>query len=144
MSDDEPFDSLVDELLERQLEVCEKVKQTAFHFVSQEGPRNSARFFKGLEEGYRLFLDAEGKYSGDRGRTAIYLELIICQLEIEKMRRRLPARSRNDFYDYIQDTTELPAKRYKWFNDICDEIGLSAKGVGRPFKFAQPHSVPLM
>lgn len=144
VTDDEPLEKLAEEFHVLRVANLERLKQGALDFVSQTNAKNVALFYRGLSEGYTIFLNEEGQFSGERGRTEIYMELLACQLEVEKMRRMLPAKSRNDLYDYIQQSTNLPPKRYKWFRDICDEICLSTKGAGHPFKFSKANVAPVM
>lgn len=144
VSDDEPLEKIADEVLERQWEHFEMMKQNAFYHVSQQDAKVTALFYKGMAEGYAIFLDEEGHFCGDRGRTEIYLELIACQLQIEKMRRILPAKTRGDLYDYMAQGVKFRRNGRKWLHDVCDEIGLSMKSRGRPHKFLHPQTIPVM
>ena len=144
VSDDEPLEKLGEEFLERVWKHFEKLRQDALYHVAQQDAKNTALFYVGMAEGYRMFLNEDGGLSGDKGRTDIYLELIACQLEIEKMRRMLPAKSRGDLYNQLKQRVKFPPDGRKWFNDICDEIGLSMKSRGRPHKFSHPQTIPVM
>ena len=144
VKDDEPLEKLAEEFHALRVVNLERHKHVALIYVSQTTAKNATLFYRGLSEGYTIFLNEEGQFCGERGRTEIYMELLACQLEVEKMRRMFPAKSRNDLYDYIQQSTNLPPKRYKWFRDICDEICLSTKGAGHPFKFSKANGVPVM
>ena len=142
VSEDESLDDLVEETIKRKIEFLEKIKVVALLHVSQQGPKNHAMFLKGLEQGYNAFLDVEGKFSGDRGRTEIYTELLSSQHEIEKMRRMLPERTDEDLYDHLKPWYKFPhpkEKALKWLRDVCDDICLSMTGKrGRPHKFLRP------
>ncbi len=91
VSESEALDSLVDEVIAQRVKSLEKHEEIAFMNVSQQSAKIQALFLKGLEQGYRLFLDADGNFCGDRGRTEIYMELLSSQNQIEKMRRTLPS-----------------------------------------------------
>ena len=144
VSDDEPLEKLCEEVLERQWKHFEMMRQNALCHVSQQDAKTTVLFYKGVAEGYTIFLDEDGHFSGDRGRTDIYLELIACQLEIEKMRRMLPAKSCDDLYNYLKQGVKFPTNGRAWLHDICDEIRLSMKSRGRPHKFSHPDTIPVM
>ena len=137
-ADETPLEELVNEALERQLEHHEKIKAIAFfHLASQDAKTNNL-FLKGFGEGYTIFLNEVGEFSGDDRRAAVYMELMSCQQEIEKMRRILPAKSRNVLRAELKKSPDYQDRGQKWFNDVCDEIKLSMKGVGRAHKFGVP------
>jgi len=138
--EDDPTSSedLVIEMLERQLEHHEKLKQTAFFHVAGQDAKTTSIFLKGFSEGYGIFLNEEGDFSGDGRLADVYLELASCQYEIEKMRRTLPAKSRNDLRADLKKSPDFQDRGQKWFNHVCDEIQLSMKSVGRTHKFAVP------
>lgn len=50
--------------------------------------------FKGLTEGYLCLLDAEAKFSGDRGRTEVYVDLLTYMVELEQIRKTQPPMNR--------------------------------------------------
>jgi hypothetical protein len=81
-----------------------------------------------------MFLDEEGKFSGDDRRANVYLALISMQNEIEKMRRKLPAMSRTDLRTELKNSPDFEDRGQAWFNDVCDEINLSIKGPGPAHK----------
>ena len=132
VADDEPLENLVDEALGRQLENLEKLKRDALWLVAQNDAKTTAQFFKGLAEGYTCFLDDNGGFAGDRGRTNLYFEFLVYRLDIEKYRRTMPAKSRRDFQTWVSKEVKMRISNdAEWFDHFCDEICLSVKGVGR-------------
>lgn len=85
-----------------------------------------------------MFVDTDGEFTGDDRRTEIYGDLLMAQYEVEKMRRKLPAKSRVDLRMEMQKLTNFKDRGQGWFNDVCREIKLSMKGPGRPHKFSRP------
>jgi hypothetical protein len=116
---------------QREMAHLSKVRETAVYFVAQQTARDANLFWVGVGEGYSIFLNVEGEFSGDDRRADVYMELLSIQNEIEKMRRKLPAISRNDLRDELKKSPDFGDRGQKWFNDVCDEIELSMKGQGR-------------
>jgi hypothetical protein len=56
------------------------------------------------------------------------------QNEIEKMRRKLPAMSRNDLRMELKKSPDFEDRGQAWFNNVCDDIELSMKGPGPAHK----------
>ena len=135
VADDESMTSLWNEAWRLQEESLKKIEMAAFSYLAHQEARATSLFLKGIGEGYTLFLDEECRFVGDRGRTDIYLELLAHQMEIERMRRVLPARTRCDLYAHLARNFKFPSNGQRWLNDICDEIGLGMKSVGAPHKF---------
>jgi hypothetical protein len=125
-------------LLGQQLAHHEKIKQTALLHVASQDAKTTALFWKGVSEGYTLFLNVEGEFSGDDRRFEVFADLIGMQYEVEKMRRMIPEKSRNDLRAELKKSPDFQDRGQKWFNDVCDEIKLSMKGAGRSYKFALP------
>lgn len=91
------------------------------------------KFLCGIAEGYILFLDSEGQFAGDRGRTNLYLNLIIFWPEIAAMQKAEPPKSRRNLQTWLLKEAKIPiSNNEEWFDHLCDEIGLSMKRVGRP------------
>jgi hypothetical protein len=132
VADGEPLDNLVNEALDRQLMHLENLKSDAFRQLALEGAKTTTLFFKGMAEGYNFFLDVDGGYVGDRGRTRLYLDFLIHRMEIEKYRQTMTGKSRRDLQHWLIDHTgiRIPAEE-EWFDHYCDEICLRMKGVGR-------------
>jgi len=132
VADDEPLENLVVEALERQFEHLEKLKSDAAWLVAQHDAKSAALFFKGMAEGYKCFLDENGGFAGDRGRTSLYLNFLTYRLEIERYRRTMPVKTRRDLQKWIIEKAKIRIQNNdKWFDHFCDEICLSMKGVGR-------------
>ena len=126
---------LVEMALERQLENLERHRQEAFYNLTQQDAKTGKMFFKGMNEGYSIFLNEDGEFSGDDRRADVYGELLAFQYEVEKMRRTLPAKTRKDLRIELKKSPAFQDMGQEWFNDVCDEIKLSMKGVGAPHKF---------
>jgi hypothetical protein len=120
--------------LEKQLEYHEKLKQAAFAQMS--GDAKAMRLFlKGFHEGYTVFLNEDGNFSGDDRRFGVYCELLTMRDEIEKMRRAVPPKSRSYLLAELRKVPDFQNCRKAWFIDVCDDIGLITKeGGGRTYK----------
>lgn len=147
VSDDEPMETLVDEVLAQRIAGLENMKQNAIRLVSPQSAKDHAKFLKGMAQGYELLLDDQCGWCGDRGRTEIYLELLSSQYEIEKMRRRLPAGSVADLQRFVGQSFRFhpeTTKAKRWFKNVCDDICLSMKGRGRPHKLVKRPTAPAL
>jgi hypothetical protein len=122
--------------MERRIKEMEEIRTRAFQFMSQRSAKDNAMFHEGMAKGYEMFLNEDGQFCGDRGRTEIYLELISSLHEIEKMRRMLPARKDSDLYEHLKPWYRFPNRRedgVAWLRKVCDEISLYMTGKrGRP------------
>jgi hypothetical protein len=135
VANDESLEKLVEEALERRLEFLEKLKRDACWHIAQQSAKITALFFKGMSEGYTCFLDEQGRFVGDRGRTHLYYDFLAYRLEIEQFRRTMPVKTRRDLQRWIIEKTKIPiTDDNEWFDHFCDEISLSTKGAGRPAK----------
>jgi len=124
------------------LEDLDKHRQVALYHVANQDAKNGKMFFKGMNEGYSIFLNEEGEFSGDDRRADVYGELLAFQYEVEKMRRVLPAKTRKDLRAELKKSPTFQDRGENWFNDVCDEIKLSMKGVGAPHKFLKSARPP--
>ena len=78
-------------------------------------------------------MDTEGQFTGDRGRTNLYINLLVHWTEIAAMQKAEPAKSRRDLQQWLIAEAKIPISNDEdWFDHLCDEIGLVMKGVGRP------------
>jgi hypothetical protein len=118
----------------RESEHLYKIRQTACLLVAQQNAKDASQFWKGVVEGYSLFLDPDGEFSGDHRRTNVYFELLSMQYEVEKMRRKLPAISRTGLRSELKKSPSFEDPGQARFNDLCDEIMLSMKGPGPAHK----------
>jgi hypothetical protein len=136
VADAETLEDLEVELMERRIKEMEEIRTRAFQFMSQRSAKDNAMFHEGMAKGYEMFLNEDGQFCGDRGRTEIYLELISSLHEIEKMRRMLPARKDSDLYEHLKPWYRFPNRRedgVAWLRKVCDEISLYMTGKrGRP------------
>jgi len=134
--DDETIEELAGEAIDKKIEQLEQMRNNALRLVSNRSAKEQKLFYRGMAQGYELFLDEMGNLTGDRGRTEIYLELLASQYEIEKMRRMLPPRNDEDLYDHLQPWYRFPNGReagIAWLRDVCDDISLYMTGKrGRP------------
>ncbi len=132
ISDDEPLEKLAEEVLKGQCEHFENLINAALFQVAQQDARTGRLFFKGMSEGYTCFLDENGGYCGDRGRTKIYMEFLVYRVEVERYRRTLPIKSRRDLQSWVLNHAKIRIPNDDdWFDHFCDEICLPMKGVGR-------------
>lgn len=91
------------------------------------------KFLCGIAEGFVTFMDTEGQFTGDRGRTNLYINLLVHWTEIAAMQKAEPAKSRRDLQQWLIAEAKIPISNDEdWFDHLCDEIGLVMKGVGRP------------
>jgi len=128
------LDEIQELVHQREIEQLNKIKETAVFFVAQQNAKDANLFFRGVGEGYSLFLNEEGEFSGDDRRVNVCLELLSMQNEIEKMRRKLPAMSRNDLRMELKKSPDFEDRGQAWFNNVCDDIELSMKGPGPAHK----------
>jgi hypothetical protein len=99
---------------------------------------SQSEYLSGLAEGYEMVLDAQGQFVGDRGRTAIYLELLSRWEEIEEMRQATPRKSCAHLYERVASCLGDPRReRFDWFYGVCKHVGLGLGLEGRPKKFGQ-------
>ena len=131
------LDEVVELVGKRETERLNKIRETAFFFVAQQSAKDTKLFLRGVSEGYSMFLNEEGGFSGDDRRANVYLELLSAEHEIEKMRRKLPAISRADLRMELKKSPDFEDRGPAWFNDVCDEINLSMKGPGPAHKLAR-------
>ena len=127
----EPLEKLAAEWDLRMIEGFGKHREVAFSHLARQSTKNSSLFFKGMAEGFELFIDERGDFCGDRGRTTIYLCLLPYMQEVEEMRRTLPQTTRKRFYDELAKVQGLPTQAYDWFNDVCDDIKFPLNKLGR-------------
>jgi hypothetical protein len=127
VADTETLEDLGIELIEKRIKHLEELRTRAFQFMSQRSAKENAMFHKGMAQGYEIFMDQDGQFCGDRGRTEIYLELISSLHEIEKMRRMLPSKKDSDLYEHLKPWYRFPNRRedgMAWLRDVCDDISL--------------------
>lgn len=127
-----PLAELADKVLELQLEHLEKQKQIAFWHLANQDAKTGAIFMKGMGEGYTVFLNEEGQFTGDDCRADIHLELIAWQHDIEKMRKLALPGSRKKLFEQLGELPEYHNKGHDWFDDVCKDIQLSLSKPGRP------------
>jgi len=121
--------------MDQQLEAIEKHLQVAHFHVADQDAKTSKLFYSGMSEGYSIFLNEDGEFTGDDRRLDVYTGLLAFQNEVEKMRKSIPAKSRKDLRVELKKYPAFQDKGQDWFNDVCDEIRLSMKPAGAPYKF---------
>jgi len=115
-----------------------KSYKTIFLHLWDQSIEEQYKFLCGIAEGFVTFMDTEGQFTGDRGRTKLYLNLLVHWTEIVAMQKAEPAKSRRDLQQWLIAEAKIPISNNEdWFDHLCDEIGLSMKGVGRPVKTDQ-------
>ncbi len=122
------------------LEELDKHRQVALFHIARKDAKTCKMFYKGWNEGYSIFINEDGEFSGDDRREGVYGDLLAMQYEVEKWRRMLPAKTRNDLRNELKKSPDFQDRGQKWFNDICDDIKLSMKAPGAPHKFVKPAS----
>jgi hypothetical protein len=86
------------------------------------------QFLCGMAEGFILFLDTEAQFSGDRGRTNLYFNLMRLWPEIAAMQKAEPRKTRRDLQEWLINEAKIPISNdEEWFDHLCDEIGLTMK-----------------
>ncbi len=121
----------------RQLEVLDKHRQVALYHVAKQNPKDSKLFYSGLAEGYSIFLNEDGEFSGDDRRTEVYSELLAFQYEIEKLRRSLPLKTREEIRMELTQTSDFRDPGEEQFNEVCKDIKLSMGPRGRPRRLSR-------
>ena len=112
-----------------------KSHETLFLHLWNQPIEEQHKFLCGIPEGFVTFLDVEGQFTGDRGRTNLYINLLINWREIVAMQQAEPPKSRRDLQQWLIAEAKISISNDEdWFDHLCDEIGLSMKGVGRPVK----------
>lgn len=118
----------------RALDLMEGLKTVLVHVWGQS-IEEQHQFLCGIPEGFTTFLDGEGQFTGDRGRTKLYTALLALWPEIVEMQKAEPPKSRRDLQRWLVDEKKvLMVDDDDWFDHLCDEIGLVMKGVGRKAK----------
>jgi hypothetical protein len=86
------------------------------------------KFLCGIAEGFVTFLDSEGQFTGDRGRTNLYINLLVYWCEIAAMQKAEPAKTRRDLQKWLIEEAKIAiSDDADWFDHLCDEIGLSMR-----------------
>ena len=129
---------LLDIALERQMANLERQKQIAFFHVVNQSAKTAAMFWKGMSEGFQIYLNEDGEFSGDDRRADIHLELIAWQFDIEKMRKSIPPKSRKTLFGEMKKLPEFKSKTQDWFDDVCKDLKLSIGPRGRPWGYTKP------
>lgn len=135
LSDKTSLEELLTLAAQPKLEEIDKHRQVALYQVANQDAKTGKMFYKGINEGFSIFLNEDGEFSGDDRRADVYGELLAFQYEVEKMRRTLPAKTRKDLRNELKKSPDFQDQGQEWFNDVCDEIKLSMKGAGAPHKF---------
>jgi hypothetical protein len=90
-------------------------------------------FLVGLPEGFTLFLNNEGGFSGKRQRTDLYFLLLGFWPEISEMQRSTPPKTCGFLLRWLekQERKQL-VEDEKQFFALCGEIGLIMTSPGHP------------
>jgi len=135
-NDETSMPELYEEVLKKGLANLEKHKEVAYLHIAAQGAKTTQLFLKGMSEGYTIFLNAEGEFSGDDRRTDIHLELLAWQYDIEKMRRVIPQKNNKHLVGELKKLPEFKNKSEDWFKEVFKDIKLSIGRRGRPPMFA--------
>lgn len=121
-----------EEMVERATAIC----NAATTKVAAEAASDQTEFISGTRAGHRAMLNEMGQWVGDRGRGSLYTELLLRWPEIEAFKKLQPARSRHQLFEAL--TLELGPSAHgrdeRRFLEVCDDLELKMKGVGRPRK----------
>lgn len=121
----------------QQIEQLNKHREIALYHIAKQDTKTQAIFWKGIEEGYSILLNPEGEFSGDDRRADVHGALLAFQYEVEKMRRTLPAKTRNDLRNEMVKLSLFQDNGQAWFNEVCKDVKLSMKGRGAPHKLTR-------
>jgi hypothetical protein len=90
-------------------------------------------FLCGIPEGFKLFLNNDGGYTGQRRRTELYLRLLGFWPEICEMQKAEPPKTCKFLLDWLekQEAKQLVDDE-KQFYGLCGEIGLVMAPPGHP------------
>jgi hypothetical protein len=83
-----------------------------------------------------MFMDTEGQFTGDRGRTNLYINLLKHWTEIAAMQKAEPAKSRRDLQQWLIAEAKIPIS----MNDI-KRIVINTSGGDAPGLNAVIHAV---
>jgi hypothetical protein len=124
--------------LEKNLLILEKMKQTAFMHIIHQDAKTHHVFLKGMAEGYTMYLNTNGEFSGDDRRADVHFELLAWQYDIEKLRKLvLPINKKKTLFNEFKKLPEFKNKKQNWFDDVCKDVKLSFGQYGRPWQFSQ-------
>jgi len=92
-------------------------------------------FLNGIPEGFKCFLNAEGRFAKTGKRTEIFFLLLMYWPEIEEMRQAQPPRTRKFLLDWLekQEGKQLVESDMVFFA-LCDDISLDMAPPGHPFE----------
>jgi len=119
--------------------LLEMVEKPLLHILGQS-VRQQHQFLRGIPEGFISLLNSGGTFTGDRGRTNMYILLLMCWPEIAEMQKADRPKSRKHLLEWlekIEGTAKEPVQLVvdeKTFYDLCDDIGLVMKQPGPPLK----------
>jgi len=92
-------------------------------------------FLCGVPEGFILFLNKDGGYTGQRRRTELYLLLLMLWPEITEMQKADPPKTCKFLLDWLEKgAAKQLVDDEKQFYGLCGEIGLVMGPPGHPRK----------
>jgi len=90
-------------------------------------------FLRGIPDGFILFLNNDGRFTGQRQRTDLYLWLLIYWPEISEMQKGEPPKTCKFLLDWLEKRVEEKlVGDAKQFYGLCGEIGLVMGPPGHP------------
>ncbi len=112
-----------------------KVARYWIRFTLRRPVGEILQFLTGIPEGFKCFLDTDGKFAKTGKRTELFLLLLMYGPEIEEMRQAQPPRTRKFLLSWLekQEGKQLVASDTV-FLAICDDIGLDLAPPGHPFE----------
>ncbi len=97
--------------------------------------QEQAAFLDGVAKGFKVFLNNEAEFAGNKRRLNVYLALLISWPEIAEMQKSEPAKTRKDLLEWLEKQEgELLFEDPKNFYYLCDEISLDMGPPGHPAK----------
>ena len=141
------------EELERRVDVQAEFLLTVSRYLLNRPVAEQHEFLCGIPEGFILFLNNDGGYTGQRQRTELYLLLLMYWPEITEMQKAQPPKTCKFLLDWLEkqegkevaddeDRLKQEPKKLvddaKQFYGLCGEIGLVMGPPGHPHKSAAP------
>jgi hypothetical protein len=121
--------------LERRADVQVEFLLTVGRYLLNRPVAEQHEFLCGIPEGFILFLNKDGGYTGQRRRTELYLMLMMLWPEITEMQKSDPPKTCKFLLDWLEkgEAKQLVGDE-KQFYGLCGEIGLVMAPPGHPRK----------
>jgi hypothetical protein len=108
--------------------------QVMLYLLNRPVSEQSA-FLDGIARGFKIFLNNDGEFAGDKRRLEAYLALFAYWPEIAEMQKSQPPKTRLTLLNWLEAQEEKQLfDDPKNFFFLCDEIGLDMTAPGHPSK----------